>query len=167
MPRRIFRVRGTVQGVGFRPFVYRAALELGLRGRVWNDADGVVVDVEGEPRALQALAERIDKSPPARAKVERVEAEAADPLGFEAFRIVGSAAPPPASPRVSADLATCPACLHELHDRRDRRHLYPFVNCTDCGPRYSIVRDVPYDRARTTMSVFAMCGPCRSEYGGS
>ena len=164
MSRRVFRVRGIVQGVGFRPFVYRAALELGLRGRVWNDADGVVIDAEGEAPALDALAERLAASPPPRAKVERVETEEAHPVGHEGFVIGGSAAPPPASARVSPDLATCAACLVELHDPRDRRYRYPFVNCTDCGPRYSIVRDVPYDRARTTMSAFAMCAPCRAEY---
>jgi hydrogenase maturation protein HypF len=162
--RRILRIRGTVQGVGFRPFVYRTALELGLRGRVWNDADGVVVDAEGTPRALDALAERLSTSPPPRARVERMEMEEAAPLGPDAFSISDSAALPSASARVSPDLASCAACLHELLDPRDRRHLYPFTNCTDCGPRYSIVRDVPYDRARTTMAGFVMCGPCRAEY---
>ena len=162
--RRVLKVRGTVQGVGFRPFVYRTALELGLRGSVWNDADGVVVDAEGEPEALDALAERIQNAPPPRAHVERVEREDLAPLGRDAFSISDSVAPPPASARVSADLATCAACLRELHDPQDRRHGYPFINCTDCGPRYSIVRDVPYDRARTTMSSFALCGPCRAEY---
>jgi len=133
--RRVLKVRGTVQGVGFRPFVYRTALELGLRGSVWNDADGVVVDAEGEPEALDALAERIQNAPPPRAHVERVEREDLAPLGRDAFSISDSVAPPPASARVSADLATCAACLRELHDPQDGRHGYAFINCTDCGAR--------------------------------
>lgn len=164
MRRRIFRIRGTVQGVGFRPFVYRTALELGLRGSVWNDADGVVIDAEGQAEALDALAERLARSPPPRARIERLEIEEAAPLGASAFTIALSAPQAPASARVSVDLATCDACRRELGDPADRRYRYPFTNCTDCGPRYSIVRDVPYDRARTTMSGFVMCTSCLAEY---
>jgi len=162
--RRIFRIRGTVQGVGFRPFVYRTARELGLRGRVWNDADGVVIDAEGSDEELDALVQRVRESPPPRARVESIDAEDAPPLGQGPFAIGPSDSLPPASARVSPDLATCPACLAEMGDPHDRRAAYPFINCTDCGPRYSIVRDVPYDRSRTTMSGFVMCDACRAEY---
>jgi hydrogenase maturation protein HypF len=153
-----------VQGVGFRPFVYRAARELGLAGRVWNDADGVVIDAEGETASLDALRQRLTASPPPRARVEAVEAAAAPLTGCRGFAIGASDGAAPASARVSPDLATCDACLDELRDPADRRHGYPFVNCTDCGPRYSIAREVPYDRARTTMAAFTMCAPCLTEY---
>lgn len=162
--RRILRVRGTVQGVGFRPFVYRAARELGLAGRVWNDGDGVVIDAEGARASVDALAGRITDAPPPQARVETVEASPAPPTGRRGFAIASSASRAPLSARVAPDLATCAACLDELRDPSDRRFGYPFVNCTDCGPRYTIAREVPYDRARTTMAAFAMCGPCRSEY---
>ena len=157
-------MRGTVQGVGFRPFVYRTAQELGLAGRVWNDADGVVIDAEGEAASLDALHARITGSAPPQARVETVEADAATPTGRHGFSIDASDASAPASARVAPDLATCDACLRELFDPADRRHGYPFVNCTDCGPRYTIAREVPYDRARTTMAAFRMCGPCCAEY---
>jgi hydrogenase maturation protein HypF len=162
--RRVLRVRGTVQGVGFRPFVYRTAVELGLRGAVWNEPDGVVVDAEGSAEALEALARRIRDSPPPRAVVEALHVAAADPAGQGAFAIRESAGQDASSARVPADLACCAACLRELGDPRDRRHRYPFINCTDCGPRYSIAVDVPYDRARTTMAAFTMCAACGAEY---
>lgn len=164
MVRRILRVRGTVQGVGFRPFVYRTALELGLRGSVWNDADGVVIDAEGEGEALDVLERRLRDTPPPRANVEGVFAETASAAHFGSFTIRESDARAPASARVSPDLAPCAACLAELEDPGDRRFGYPFINCTDCGPRYSIVRDVPYDRPRTTMAAFTMCRACQAEY---
>jgi len=162
--RRILRVRGTVQGVGFRPFVYRAAVDLGLRGSVWNDADGVVIDAEGSVEALDELARRIAAEPPPRAIVEALDVENARARGLGTFAIAESEAQPPVSARVSPDLAACPACREEMANPADRRFGYPFINCTDCGPRYSIARDVPYDRARTTMSAFSMCAPCEREY---
>ncbi|MGI0148332.1 MAG: acylphosphatase, partial [Thermoplasmata archaeon] len=143
--RRILRIRGTVQGVGFRPFVFREATELGLRGRVWNDSDGVVIEAEGPPADLDTLALRLASAPPPRALVERIEVVEEPPSGLGPFSIVESDALPPASARVSPDLATCPACLGEMEEPGDRRRRYAFINCTDCGPRYSIVRDVPYD----------------------
>ena len=162
--RRILRIRGVVQGVGFRPFVYRTALKLGLRGAVWNDSGGVVIDVEGAADALDLLARAIDDGPPTRSRVESIDVQEAVPRGAAGFEIASSEQRAPSSARVSADLPTCPACLAELCDPRDRRFRYPFINCTDCGPRYSIAEDVPYDRARTTMRAFAMCGACSAEY---
>ena len=162
--RRILHVRGVVQGVGFRPFVYRTALELGLRGAVWNDSDGVVIDVEGEPTAVDALVRQIALDAPPRASVDSLTTSNAVPSGVAAFTIAESEKGVPSRARVSPDLATCEACLRELLDKRDRRFRYPFINCTDCGPRFSIARGVPYDRARTTMSSFVMCARCQAEY---
>ncbi|MFN8215504.1 MAG: carbamoyltransferase HypF [Solirubrobacterales bacterium] len=162
--RRRIRVGGTVQGVGFRPFVFRLARELGLGGWVLNDSRGVVLEVEGEATAVAELERRLEVEAPALAAVERVEVEASAPRGESGFRILASE--PGAEPRaaVAADAATCPACLAELFDPADRRHRYPFVNCTECGPRFTIVTAVPYDRARTTMAGFEMCAACRAEY---
>jgi len=162
--RRIFRIRGVVQGVGFRPFVYRAALKLGLRGAVWNDPEGVVVDAEGDAAALDALAHEIAESPPSRASIESLRAIDAVPSGAATFSIIPSETLGASRARVSADLPTCAACLAELLDPKDRRFRYPFINCTDCGPRYSIVEDVPYDRSQTTMRSFRMCPACAGEY---
>lgn len=162
--RRILRVRGTVQGVGFRPFIYRVALELGLAGAVWNDSDGVVIDVEGRDADLDALERRIVEAPPPRSLVESLAKESPPFAGYAGFEIRESEGKASASARVSPDLATCAECLAELRDPEDRRYRYPFLNCTGCGPRYTIVRAVPYDRATTTMAAFPMCGPCAAEY---
>lgn len=162
--RHLLRVRGTVQGVGFRPFVFRVASELGLAGEVWNEGGSLCIDAEGDPAALRALRRRIAEHPPARALVESVEVEERPPAGAGAFAIRPSASADVSGVRVSADLATCAACLAEMGDPSDRRHAYPFINCTDCGPRYSIARDVPYDRPHTTMAAFTMCAECAAEY---
>jgi hydrogenase maturation protein HypF len=125
--RRILRVRGVVQGVGFRPFVYRVASELGLRGAVWNDAAGVVIDAEGDPAALAELGRRLVDAPPEQARVEAVDVAEAPPAGLSRFAIRDSAAEGMADLRVSADLATCAACRAELFDPADRRFRYPFI----------------------------------------
>jgi hydrogenase maturation protein HypF len=158
------RVDGTVQGVGFRPYVFRLAEELGLGGFVGNDERGVVLEVEGEPGAVERFLERLPREAPPLATVERVGAEAIAPLGGGGFRIVESARAGPPAALVSPDSAVCDACLAELFDPADRRYRYPFVNCTECGPRFTIVRGVPYDRPLTTMAGFAMCAACRAEY---
>jgi hydrogenase maturation protein HypF len=161
--RRRLRVRGTVQGVGFRPFVHRTAVSLGLTGFVGNDGSGVLVEVEGSRGELDLLERAVRQGPPL-ASVEDVVVEPLDTGGATAFEIVTSTSCGASDVRVSADVAPCTACLAEMADPTDRRFAYPFVNCTDCGPRYTIVRDVPYDRPRTTMSSFSMCGACRQEY---
>ncbi|MCW2959091.1 MAG: (NiFe) hydrogenase maturation protein HypF, partial [Solirubrobacterales bacterium] len=158
------RVEGIVQGVGFRPYVFRLADEHGLAGTVRNDARGVLVDVEGPAPAVDAfLRERPVRSPPL-ARVDRVAVAEAAPAGVRGFAIVAS--DPGGSPDtlVAPDGATCDDCLAELRDPADRRHRYPFVNCTNCGPRFTIVRGVPYDRPQTTMASFPMCAACRREY---
>ena len=157
------RVEGVVQGVGFRPFVHRIAAARGLAGFVRNDARGVEIEAEGSADAVDRfLAALRDEAPPL-AVVEAVRAVDVDPRGDAGFAIAGSAGGAP-SALVTADAATCPDCLAELRDPGDRRFRYPFVNCTNCGPRFTIVRGVPYDRPLTTMAGFAMCPACRAEY---
>ncbi len=158
------RVGGTVQGVGFRPFVHRLAAELGLAGFVRNDSEGVELEVEGEPGRVAELLARLEPEAPPLAAVESVRTAELPPAGERGFRIVASRDGGAGAAPVPADVATCAACLAELFDPDDRRHRYPFLNCTACGPRFTIVREVPYDRARTTMAEFEMCAACQAEY---
>ena len=158
------RVEGVVQGVGFRPFVHRLATELGLDGFVRNDERGVVIEVEGDGAAVAALLTRLPAEAPPLASVEHVEEEALPVCGERGFAIVDSAAAGAPDALVSPDVAVCADCLRELFDPADRRHRYPFINCTNCGPRFTIVRGVPYDRPLTTMAGFAMCAACEAEY---
>jgi hydrogenase maturation protein HypF len=158
------RVEGVVQGVGFRPYVHRLAVELGLNGFVRNDARGAVIEVEGPAEAIDALLARLPAEAPPAAVIEAVEREAVPPRGEQGFGIVESARAGTPDAQVSPDIATCEACLRELFDPADRRHRYPFINCTDCGPRFTIVRGVPYDRPLTTMAGFTMCEACAAEY---
>lgn len=158
------RVSGIVQGVGFRPFVYRLAHDLDLGGWVFNDASGVLIEIEGASAAVSRFLERLAAEAPPLAALERIEPEELSPSGEGGFRILASpGGGEPAAP-VSADSATCEECLAELRDPEDRRYRYPFVNCTNCGPRFTIVEGIPYDRPLTTMSGFEMCPACREEY---
>jgi hydrogenase maturation protein HypF len=157
-------VEGTVQGVGFRPFVYSLATSLGLGGLVGNDADGVFAEVEGPPAAVRRFLARLRSDAPPLARIERVATRDLPPDGGAEFSIVSSEASGPRRALVSPDTATCADCLRELADPADRRFGYPFINCTNCGPRFTIVRDVPYDRPLTTMASFAMCELCAAEY---
>ncbi|MGH2713109.1 MAG: carbamoyltransferase HypF [Thermoleophilaceae bacterium] len=158
------RVEGTVQGVGFRPFVYRLAGELDLAGWVLNDERGVLLEVEGESGSVESFLRRLPAEAPPLAAVESVTAEDLAPTGDRGFAIVASERRGQADAPVSPDSATCRDCLRELFDPADRRYRYPFVNCTNCGPRFTIVRGVPYDRPLTTMAGFEMCEACRAEY---
>ena len=158
------RVEGIVQGVGFRPFVHALAARLSLGGLVGNDADGVFAEVEGPPGAIEEFLLRLERDAPPLARIDRVRSWPIPPDGLTAFSIVASAAGGTRQALVSADTATCPDCLRELADPGDRRFGYPFINCTNCGPRFTIVRDIPYDRARTTMAGFTMCPACAQEY---
>ncbi len=157
------RVRGTVQGVGFRPFVWRLATGLGLDGWVRNDAEGVLAEVQGAPGALDEFLRRVAGEAPPLARVAAVEARDCLPQDARGFAIVASAGGA-AGTGIPADTATCPDCLEELFSRRDRRHRYAFTNCTHCGPRFTIARAIPYDRPATTMAGFAMCPACAREY---
>ncbi len=158
------RVEGVVQGVGFRPFVYSLATRLGLAGWVGNDVDGVFAEVEGPAEQIRDFLAALERDAPPLARVERVSARPVAPEGRPGFAIVASDTAGPRRALVSADTATCADCLRELADPADRRFGYPFINCTNCGPRFTIVRDVPYDRPLTTMAGFAMCAACAAEY---
>ena len=156
--------QGTVQGVGFRPYVHRLATGLGLGGWVLNGPAGVVIEIEGPARDCDRFVRRLPAELPPLARIEALHVAAAPPLGERDFRILASAAAAQRFTLVPPDIATCPDCLAELRDPLDRRSGYPFINCTNCGPRFTLIRDLPYDRANTTMAVFAMCPDCRAEY---
>jgi hydrogenase maturation protein HypF len=158
------RIEGVVQGVGFRPYVHRLATELGLAGFVRNDARGVVVEAEGDAGAVAALLARLPAEAPPMAVVDAITPEAVPVRADAGFVIASSARDSTADALVPGDAATCEACLRELRTPGDRRYRYPFINCTDCGPRFTIVRGVPYDRPLTTMAGFAMCDRCAAEY---
>ncbi|GEJ55745.1 carbamoyltransferase HypF [Anaeromyxobacter diazotrophicus] len=159
-------IRGTVQGVGMRPFVYRVAGVEGVRGRVRNDARGVTIEAFAGAEALRRFVARLEAERPPAARFDALACERIPDEPVEGFAIVESEGAAAAAPRVSIppDLATCPDCLRELFDPADRRYRYPFTNCTSCGPRFTIARGVPYDRALTTMAPFALCPACRREY---
>ena len=159
-------VRGVVQGVGFRPFVYNAARSQGLAGWVLNEADLVRIEVQGAADAVTAFLETLERHPPAQAKIDSLEIDDLpyqddQPATFEILKSDAAAAPRPTIP---ADLATCADCLAEISDPAERRYGYPFTNCTNCGPRWSIIEEPPYDRPRTSMKSFTMCDRCRTEY---
>jgi len=158
------RVAGIVQGVGFRPFVHALAAEFGLAGFVGNDESGVLIEVEGPPAALTGFVAAIRERPPSLAVVTGVDVAPVAVVGDASFTIAPSSARGPRSTLISPDTATCADCLRELCDPADRRFRYPFINCTNCGPRFTIVTGVPYDRASTTMAPFPMCAECAREY---
>ena len=157
------RVSGLVQGVGFRPFVWREATARGLSGWVGNDAVGVLLEAEGPTAGVDSLLEALTRPPPL-ARVDDVSSEEVPTLGGNGFVVRTSLTEGARRALVSPDTATCADCLAELHDPADRRAGYAFVNCTNCGPRYTIVTSVPYDRSRTTMAPFPMCADCSAEY---
>ncbi|NQU12321.1 carbamoyltransferase HypF, partial [bacterium] len=158
------QITGRVQGVGFRPAVYRYATQLGLRGYVRNDPAGVVLEVEGEPLQVGTFFEQLAQQPPRQAVIAAIRTETLPVKGYDGFAVLESGAASDPSFAIPPDLATCDDCLRELRDPTDRRYGYPFINCTNCGPRFTIIRDLPYDRANTSMGGFAMCGPCAGEY---
>jgi hydrogenase maturation protein HypF len=166
MTGRRIRLQGTVQGVGFRPWVYRVARDSAVTGRVRNDSAGVTIEAFGPEAALNAFVDRLahDASRPPAAVVERLVEELIAFENADAFSIVPSASTGEQHVSIPPDLATCPECLAEIHDPADRRYQYPFTNCTACGPRFTIVRFAPYDRPATTMAAFEMCPACRHEY---
>ncbi|MER7502620.1 carbamoyltransferase HypF [Nonomuraea pusilla] len=157
-------VEGVVQGVGFRPFVYALATRLGLAGRVRNDVNGVRIEVEGALTGVEEFLTALERDAPALSGIDRVTVVSAPPTGRTGFTIAESDPSGRRRALVSADTATCDDCLRELADPADRRHRYPFVNCTNCGPRFTIVRGVPYDRLLTTMAPYGMCADCAAEY---
>ena len=159
------KVQGIVQGVGFRPFIYQLALEHGLNGWVRNQSDGVEIEVSGAAGAVQGFIDSIPAKAPPLARIVFLETADLPFAPLEEFTIVKSSAGRARSTLISPDVCTCDDCLRELFDPNDRRFRYPFINCTNCGPRYTIIRDIPYDRDKTTMARFAMCPECGREYG--
>ena len=157
-------VHGAVQGVGFRPFVYRLAIELGLTGWVINDTRGVFIEVEGLEPNLHLFQERLVREAPPRAVIQKVDSLWLEPVGYERFEIRHSDAGGTKTVLVLPDIATCADCLKEISDPGDRRYGYPFTNCTNCGPRFTIIEALPYDRPNTTMRHFVMCPDCQAEY---
>jgi hydrogenase maturation protein HypF len=157
-------VRGAVQGVGFRPFIYRLATQLGLNGWVSNSAQGVFIEAEGVRDVLRQFLLRIEKEKPPRASIQSLESCFLDAVGYDRFEISHNDQSGPKTVLVLPDIATCPDCLREILEPKDRRYRYPFTNCTNCGPRFTIVEALPYDRPNTSMKRFAMCADCYREY---
>ena len=162
--RKNIRVRGVVQGVGFRPFVYRLATEERLAGFIGNDTEGVIIELEGPASRIRSFVARLTSETPPLARIDSVATNDLPLVGETTFRIVSSEVHGQVSTGIPADAATCNDCLRELLDPADRRYRYPFLNCTNCGPRFTITRRIPYDRPQTSMAVFPMCAECRAEY---
>ena len=158
------RVRGVVQGVGFRPFVYRLACANTLAGWVFNDAEGVEIHLEGNEPSLDAFVRDLRLQAPAAASIAEIEIEPAEPVGLQDFTIRAGEDRERPTVRISPDLAVCNACLEELFDPENPRYGYPYINCTDCGPRYSVVLRLPYDRCNTTMERWPLDSYCSAEY---
>ena len=162
--RKEIQVSGIVQGVGFRPYVYRLATDRNLGGNISNTPAGVTIEIQGPPDLVEDFVSRLPEEAPALAQITRVSVREMPCKPDQCFEILSSHTGEHASALISPDVAVCEDCLRELFDPQDRRHLYPFINCTNCGPRFTIMRDVPYDRPRTSMSAFPMCDKCRAEY---
>ncbi|MGA9597060.1 MAG: acylphosphatase, partial [Acidimicrobiia bacterium] len=162
--RQRLRVTGVVQGVGFRPTVYQLATSLGLAGCVGNDSAGVFIELEGESALIDQFVLRLRADPPPLAHIDSIERRDIEPRRETQFVIVESRRDSAASTLVSPDLEVCNDCLAELYDPGNRRYRYPFVNCTNCGPRFTITKATPYDRPMTTMASFVMCDACQAEY---
>lgn len=162
--RKTIRVRGVVQGVGFRPFVYRLAAEERLAGLIGNDTDGVIIELEGPPLRIHSFLTRLQSETPPLARIDSVDVADLVPIGEASFRIVASEVLGKVSTGIPADATTCSDCSRELLDPADRRYRYPFLNCTNCGPRFTITRRIPYDRPQTSMAAFPMCPICQAEY---
>lgn len=161
--RRRIHVTGVVQGVGFRPFVHRLAARLALTGFARNTSEGVEIDVEGTPADVEQFQQTLGAEAPPLARVTGISARVVAVRSSTTFEILDSV---PASGRswLPPDVGVCASCCRELHDPADRRHRHPFITCTDCGPRYTIIRALPYDRATTSMAAFPMCARCQAEY---
>jgi len=157
-------VRGVVQGVGFRPFVYQLASRHNLRGWVCNTSEDVRIEAEGEAADIDKFLIGLREEAPPLSHIEDITVTASPPAHYAKFEIRSSVAEEGKYQLVSPDIATCPDCLKEIFDPADRRYRYPFTNCTNCGPRFTIISDIPYDRPKTTMNSFRMCPECRKEY---
>ncbi|MBL7961878.1 carbamoyltransferase HypF, partial [bacterium] len=157
-------IRGAVQGVGFRPFIYKLAHEVGLTGFVLNSPTGVFIEAEGEKGTLDRFVLNIQSEKPHHAIIYSMEFSFLDPAGYIDFQIHDSVSDGKKSAFIMPDLAVCDECFKEMFDPKNRRYLYPFINCTHCGPRFSIIESLPYDRPNTSMKQFKMCETCKTEY---
>ena len=162
--RKAIEITGIVQGIGYRPFVYNLALTHSIRGWVLNNEKGVLIDAEGEGEALDLFIEGLTRLAPPLARIETLKARSFEPQGYPCFEIRQSKGTSEGFTLISPDVATCDSCLTELLSPSDFRYRYPFINCTLCGPRFTIIKDIPYDRDKTTMAAFTMCPVCRQEY---
>src|ERR1022692_1983249 len=162
--RRQIEVSGIVQGVGFRPYVYRLALGRHLRGTIRNTSAGVTIEIQGPVESVQDFVEHLPVEAPPLARITSFAVHSVSCNGDLDFRIVHSHEGEEVRTLISPDVAVCPDCLRELFDPKDRRYRYPFINCTNCGPRFTIIRDIPYDRPSTSMAMFPMCPACLAEY---
>ncbi len=157
-------IKGAVQGVGFRPFIYRLAEQLNLQGYVVNSASGVTIEVESSENNLREFIQKIEKEKPKHSIIVSFEYSFLDPVGYNSFEIRESKSDGEISALILPDISMCDDCLNEMLDPKNRRYLYPFINCTNCGPRFSIIEKIPYDRPNTSMKIFEMCEDCRKEY---
>lgn len=163
--RAVIKLTGAVQGVGFRPFVYNLAKRYGLRGFILNDGKGVIIEVEGEEKVIKDFILSIHNEKPRLANIFSQSVEFFEELkNYENFKILESNSNTEKNVFILPDISTCDECLRELYDPSDRRYMYPFINCTNCGPRFSIIEKLPYDRENTTMKKFKMCPECEKEY---
>src|SRR5215471_13684122 len=164
LARKRIAVSGVVQGVGFRPFVHNLAQDLGLTGYALNSSAGVVIEIEGADDQIESFLNTLRSSPPPLARIEEVVVSEVEPNGAATFRIRQSVSTEGEFALVSPDVGTCEDCWRDFSDPTNRRYGYAFTNCTNCGPRYTIIQDVPYDRPATTMARFRMCPECQAEY---
>jgi hydrogenase maturation protein HypF len=158
------KVRGIVQGVGFRPFVYTQAIQNRLTGWVRNTSSGVEIEINGSEEGIAAFVSNLRNSPPPLARIDQIDTESCPPDGYTRFEIIASQPKPGEFIPISPDMSICPDCQREMFTPGDRRYRYPFINCTNCGPRFTIIKDIPYDRPKTTMADFRLCPQCRAEY---
>ena len=165
--RKEIQISGIVQGVGFRPYVYRLATDRNLGGNISNTSAGVTIEIQGPPELVEDFVSRLPEEAPALAQITHLQVRELPCRQARFFEILSSHSSEPVSALIAPDVAVCEDCLRELFDPLDRRHLYPFINCTNCGPRFTIIRNVPYDRPHTSMSAFPMCDKCRAEYEDS
>mgnify|MGYP000882770712 FL=1 len=158
------QIKGIVQGVGFRPFVYSLAIRNNLKGWVRNSSNGVEIEVSGDPLALDNFSNALRNSAPPLSRIDSISSEFIPVTTYEDFEILKSNSQEGEFIPVSPDYSICEDCLKELFDPNDRRYRYPFINCTNCGPRFTIIKDIPYDRPNTTMASFDLCDACFQEY---
>ncbi|MDY3359018.1 MAG: acylphosphatase, partial [Clostridium celatum] len=158
--RKVVLVEGIVQGVGFRPFVYKLAADFKLKGWVNNTSLGVIVDIEGREEQVLSFIEMLKNNTPSLAKVSNITINSKELIGYENFEIKFSKEDDNISTLISPDISICDDCKEEIFDVKNRRYRYPFTNCTNCGPRFSIIKKLPYDRKTTTMEAFKMCPQC-------